>query len=387
MSIYLDNAATTPLSAEVLAAMLPYMKVHYGNPSSIHMIGRKARTAVERARRSIADCLQASVGEIFFTSGGTESNNLALKGAVRDLGVRHIITSELEHHCVLHTVEMLEKAYGVKKYFVSQSEKGHLDLTSLEQLLQDLSNKDGQVLVSLMHGNNEIGNLLDLDAVSIMCQNYGALFHTDTVQTFGFYPIDVQKTKVHFLTGSGHKLHGPKGVGFLYINDEINIQPNMLGGSQERNMRAGTENVYGIVGLAKAATLAHEQIVENEAYISDLKHYLMEELQQMIPDVQFNGDPSGRSTCKVLNVAFPANKESELLLLHLDIAGICASGGSACSSGVDVGSHVINALQLDNNSINIRFSFSKYNTKEELNILLEKLKTILKINTLDTKTI
>jgi len=387
MVIYLDNAATTPLSTEVLEAMLPYMKGHYGNPSSIHMIGRTARTAVERARRNIADCLNASVGEIFFTSGGTEGNNLALIRAVKDLGVKHILTSPLEHHCVLHTLEMLEKEHGIEKYFVSLDEKGQIVLASLEKFLQELQQKDGKVLVTLMHGNNEIGNLLDLDAVSIMCQNYNALFHTDTVQTFGFYPIDVQKTKIHFLTGSGHKLHGPKGTGFIYINSEQSIQPNMLGGSQERNMRAGTENVGGIVGLAKAATIAHENMSENEACISGLKHYLMEQLQTHIPDVRFNGDPLGSSTCKVLNVAFPANKQSSLLLINLDISGVCASGGSACSSGVDVGSHVLNALQVDTDTVNIRFSFSKYNTKAELDILMEKLSAILKINTFNTKTV
>lgn len=376
--IYFDHAATTPLAPEVIEEMLPYMQEFYGNASSIHAMGRKSRTAIERARKIIAGHLNASIGEIFFTSCGTESSNMALTAAIRDLGVKHIISSPIEHHCVFHTIDTLEKYGSVQKHSVQLLPNGHIDLQHLEELLQSL--QIGPTLVSLMHVNNEIGNILDLETVSSLCEQYGAFLHSDTVQTWGFQQIDVQKTKVHFLTGSAHKFHGPKGIGFIYINSDHPVQPMLFGGSQERNMRAGTENVYGIVGMAKAFDLAYANLEENQAHILGLKNKMMAALQAEIPDISFNGDAAGNSSYKILNVAFPPSSNADLLLLNLDIAGICASGGSACSSGVDKGSHVLQALQgEDSTTVNVRFSFSRYNTEKEVDIVVGKLKEILKI--------
>lgn len=375
-TIYFDNAATTRLDDEVLATMLPYMKGSYGNPSSIHALGRKNRAAIERARKSIARHLNASTAEIFFTSGGTESSNTALTGAVKNLGVKHIISSPLEHHCVLHTLNCLQKTFDTQIHFVELEEHGHINLTHLEHLLSSLQ---GKTLVSLMHANNEIGNLLAIEKVANLCQQYEALFHSDTVQTFGFYTIDLQATKMNFLTGAAHKFHGPKGVGFLYINGDNAIKPFMRGGAQERNMRAGTENVYGIIGMGKAADIAYENLAADSAYIKGLRNYFVNQLTELLPDVSFNGDCFGRSNYKVVNVAFPLTYKADLLLLNLDIAGVCVSGGSACSSGANKGSHVLNALPEQKEATSIRFSFSKYNTKEEIDIVMEKLLKILKI--------
>ncbi len=378
--IYLDNAATTPVDPQVLEAMLPYLQANYGNPSSIHAAGRKARAAVEQARKTIAQHLQASVGEIFFTSGGSESNNMAIKGAVQHLGVKHIISSSIEHHCVLHTVAALAKSGQVKLHLVPLMANGHVNLQALETLLNNLQAEPK--MVCLMHCNNEIGNLLDFPQVSALCQAYNAFFHTDTVQSIGFHPIDVQAHPVHFLSGSAHKLYGPKGVGFIYINADNSIPPMILGGSQERNMRAGTENVCGIVGLGKAVDIAYTDIAKNKEHISTLKNYLANKLIEYIPQIQFHGDYPNQSTYKILNVGFPPSLQAELLLLNLDISGICASGGSACSSGVDVGSHVLEALQIDPDLTNIRFSFSKFNTIAELDVVIDKLLDILKIKQL-----
>ncbi len=374
--IYFDHAATTPLAPEVLEAMQPYMQDFYGNASSIHAMGRRSRTAIERSRKTIAKYLNASIGEIFFTSCGTESSNMALTGAVRDWGVQHIVSSSIEHHCVFHTIDQLEKYRQIHKHTIRLLPNGHVDLQHLAEILQSLQGQP--TLVSLMHVNNEIGNILDLQTVSEICQQYSAFFHSDTVQSWGFQRIDVQQTKVHFLTGSAHKFHGPKGIGFIYVNSDQSIQPYLFGGSQERNMRAGTENVYGIVGMAKAMDLAYQQLEENKTHILGLKNKMMNALQSQIPNIFFNGDIGGQSAYKILNVAFPPDSTSNLLLLNLDIAGICASGGSACSSGVDKGSHVLQALQgVDSETVNIRFSFSRYNTEEEVDTVVEKLKEIL----------
>ncbi|MEZ4886765.1 MAG: cysteine desulfurase family protein [Chitinophagales bacterium] len=376
--IYFDHAATTPLAPEVLEEMLPYMQDFYGNASSIHAMGRRSRTAIERARKIIAGHLNASIGEIFFTSCGTESSNMALTAAIRDWGVKHIVSSPIEHHCVFHTIDALEKYGEVQKHAVRLLPNGHVDLTHLEEMLQLLQNES--TLVSLMHVNNEIGNILDLQTVSKLCEQYGAYLHSDTVQTWGFERIDVQAMKVNFLTGSAHKFHGPKGIGFIYVNSDYPIQPFLLGGSQERNMRAGTENVYGIVGMAKAFDLAYKHLEENQVHILGLKNKMMTALRQAIPAISFNGDAEGRSSYKILNVAFPSLANADLLLLNLDIAGICASGGSACSSGVDKGSHVLQALQgADSTTVNVRFSFSRYNTEEEVDKVVDKLKEILKV--------
>lgn len=377
MHIYLDNAATTPLDPQVLEAMLPYMTEHFGNPSSIHALGRKTKTAIERARRTVAQHLNASIGEIFFMSSGTEANNMVLRGAVRDLGVQHIITSPLEHHAVLHTVQALEKECGIQVHFIPFKSDGHINVVELDQLLRNIPSPK---LVSLMHGNNEIGNLLDLVTVSEICQEQNAYFHTDAVQTFGYYPFDVQALKISFLTASAHKFYGPKGVGFLYINGDNFIEPIITGGAQERTMRAGTENVYGIVGLAKATEIAYANLTKDKTQITLLKHYLISELEQHIPNLTFNGDVKGASHYKVVNASFPPDIATDLLLLNLDIAGICASGGSACSSGVDLGSHVLDALNIDPNRINVRFSLSKYNTRKEIDTLILRLQEILKLN-------
>lgn len=375
--IYFDSAATTRLHPSVLEAMLPFWGEMYGNPSSIHALGRQVRAAIEKSRKTVATCIGSSTAEIFFTSGGTEANNTALHGAVYDLGVQHIITSPLEHHCVLHSAQALANYGTAQIHYTRLLPNGHIDLENLAALLTHL-NKGDKVLVSLMHGNNEIGNLLDVEAVSKLCIKHNALFHTDTVQTFGYYPIDVQKIKIDFLTGSAHKLHGPKGVGFLYINHQNKIKAYLHGGSQERNMRAGTENVSGIIGLAKAAEIAHNTMENNRQYITELKNYLIQRLRNDLFSVQFNGDWANGSY-KVLNVQFPPSEHNDLLLFNLDIAGICASGGSACSSGVDAGSHVLNALNVNPATANIRFSFSVYNKKEEIDTLIEKLTDILKL--------
>jgi cysteine desulfurase len=376
--VYLDNAATTRIDERVLNTMLPYLQDLYGNPSSIHAAGRQVRAAIEKARKTIAAHLNASTSEIYFTSGGTESNNMALSGAVRDLGVKHIITSPLEHHCVLHRAESLQKYRQIQVHFVQHLPNGNLDLEYLDNLLLQLGTNTPKI-VSLMHGNNEIGNLLNLEAVAKICLQNQAYFHTDTVQTFGYYPINVQEMPISFLSGSAHKFHGPKGVGFIYVNSQNNIKPYLWGGAQERNMRAGTENVSGIVGLGKAVEIAYQDLETNRAKISDLKNYLINRLRTQIPNVQFNGDVE-QGAYKVLNVSFPPNPHNDLLLFNLDIAGVCASGGSACSSGADAGSHVLNALQIDPNRANIRFSLSKYNTIEEIDFLMDKLIQIFKID-------
>jgi cysteine desulfurase len=318
--------------------------------------------------------LNAHPGEIFFTSGGTESNNTAILSSIRDLGCRHIISSKIEHHAVLHTVEHYGCRDEVTLSFVKLLPNGHVDLEDLEE---QLSSYDERCLVSLMHANNEIGNLLDIDGIGNLCKKYNAIFHSDCVQTVGHYPLDLRKTPVHFISGAGHKFHGPKGVGILYINDNIKIKPFMLGGAQERNMRAGTENVYGIVGFAKALELAMTNQEHDSSYVLGLKKYMIDELRKKIPGVVFNGDQEGRCLYTVLSVAFPKTEKSEMILFNLDINNICVSGGSACSSGADVGSHVIREINNNPNLVTVRFSFSKNNTKEEVDRVVEKVKELI----------
>jgi cysteine desulfurase len=371
--IYFDNAATTPLAKEVLDAMLPYMTTHFGNPSSIYSYGRETRLAIETARKTVAKLLNAHPGEIFFTSGGTESNNTAIAASVNDLGCRHIISSPIEHHAVLHTVE--HYGHGDVTYsYVELLPNGHVNLDDLEQ---QLAAHDVRCLVTLMHANNEIGNLLDIDRVGIICKKYNAIFHSDCVQTIGHYPLDLRKTPVHFVSASGHKFHGPKGAGLLYVNDNVKIHPFILGGGQERNMRAGTENLYGIVGFAKALQIAMEDYEKDSEYIQSLKTYMIEQLQKNIKCVSFNGDAQGRSLYTVLSAAFPKTERSEMILFNLDINHICASGGSACTSGADQGSHVIHAINNNPNLVTVRFSFSKYNTKEEIDTVVDKLEELI----------
>jgi len=372
--IYFDNAATTSLDKEVLDAMLPYMTTHFGNPSSIYSYGRESRLAIETARKTVAKLLNAHPGEIFFTSGGTESNNTAILSAIRDLGCTHIITSPIEHHAVLHTVEHYDHSGEVTSSHVKLLPDGHVDLHDLEE---QLASHEDRCLVTLMHANNEIGNLLDIDAVGAICKKYNSIFHSDCVQTVGHYPLDLRKTPVHFISATGHKFHGPKGTGILYINDNIKIKPFIFGGGQERNMRAGTENLYGIVGFAKALELAMRDHKKDSEYIQSLKTYMKEKLQGNIKGVSFNGDCNGRCLYTVLSVAFPKTERSEMILFNLDMSNVCVSGGSACSSGADQGSHVIHAINNNPNLVTVRFSFSKYNTKEEIDTVVEKLKELI----------
>jgi cysteine desulfurase len=369
--IYFDNAATTALDPEVLEVMMPYLTEKFGNPSSIYSYGRETKIAIETARKSVAKILNAHPGEIFFTSGGTESSNTAITAAIRDLGCKHIITSPIEHHATLHSAEYWGKQDGLKLSFVKLTPNGHVDMDSLKQLLADSKERS---VVTLMHANNEIGNLLDIQAVGELCKQYDAIFHCDTVQTVGHYPISLRDTPVHFISAAGHKFHGPKGVGILYVNENVSIKPMMNGGGQERNMRAGTENLYGIIGFAKALEIATARLEQDTAYILDLKKYMKAKLEANIPDIDFNGDTNGQSLYTVLNVAFPKSEKSEMILFNLDIAGICVSGGSACSSGANAGSHVINAINNNPNQVPVRFSFSRHNTKEEVDIVVAKVK-------------
>jgi cysteine desulfurase len=372
--IYLDNAATTCLDPDVLKAMMPYLTDLYGNPSSTYAHGRSSRIAVETTRKTVAQLLGVKASSIFFTSGGTESNNTAIAAAIRDLRCNYIITSPLEHHAVLHTMEYYSRIYGVPLSYLKVTAMGEIDYKDLEQKLEKCVNSDYKPFVSLMHANNEIGSLLDVKRVGDLCAAYQAIFHSDCVQAVGHYPLNLSELNVHFISGAGHKFHGPKGVGILYVSPSLQIQPLIYGGGQERSMRAGTENVYGIVGFGKALELAMQSYEQESSYIGGLKNYMKEKLVQAIPGVSFNGPQNSLYT--VLSVCFPKTPESEMLLIHLDLQGICVSGGSACSSGSG-GSHVIKALGKSETCNTIRFSFSKYNTKEEIDQVVEVLRSTL----------
>ena len=369
MKVYLDNAATTPLDPEVMDAMIPVMKDHFGNPSSIHSWGRQTRSAIEQARKSIARSLNVSPSEIFFTSGGTEADNMAIRCSIEDLKLTHAITSPIEHHAVLHTLEALADSGRIKLSMVKLLPGGHIDLQHLEELLA----ANPRSLVSLMHANNEIGNLLPIKKVSELCKKYDAIFHSDTVQTIGHYNMDLKSLHIHFVNGAAHKFHGPKGVGFIYINSEINISPLIHGGAQERNMRGGTENVYGIVGLAKAIEVSLRDLDAHQKHIQGIKDYMIAQLEKNLPGVVFNGDAKGLSLYTVLNVCLPPTDNAEMLVFNLDINGIAASAGSACSSGSNVGSHVLHAIGTDMSRPSARFSFSKYTTREEIDYTVGKL--------------
>ena len=373
--IYLDNAATTPLDKDVIAEMVKVMESAYGNPSSIHAQGREVRTLIEKARKTVAGLLNAVPAEIFFTSGGTEADNTAIRCGIAAFGIKHAITSKIEHHAVEHTLNNLLK-HGVidKLSFVNIDAKGNVDYAHLEELLQN----NERSFVSLMHANNELGTLTDMERVGDLCETYNAIYHCDTVQTMGHYVHDVKKLKAHFIVCAAHKLHGPKGVGFLYVNHAVKISPMIFGGAQERNMRGGTENVYGIVGLAKALEIAYAEMDEHQAYVQDLKSYMIGQLQAEVPGITFNGETEPENSLyTVLNVSFPEMDMADMLLFNLDIQGISASGGSACSSGSNIGSHVLTGIQADPNRPSVRFSFSKYNTKEELDIVVGKLKQLV----------
>lgn len=367
--IYLDNAATTQPHTEVLEAMKACMDSCWGNPSSIHAYGREARTIIDRARRQVAELVGAAPAEIFFTSGGTEANNLALRQTVRSLGVKRAITSPTEHHAVLHTLEEMAHNGEVELLLVRIDQEGRVDLAHLEELLKD----QPQTLVSLMHANNEIGTRLPLEKVSEICKQYGAYLHSDAVQTMGHYRFNLSSQYLQFTNCAAHKFHGPKGIGFCYIDSKVQIHPLITGGAQERNMRAGTENLYGIVGLAKAMEIAHRDMESDAAYVRALKDRMAAQLRERIPGLEFNGDIGPDSLYTVLNVLLPASEASDMALFKLDIQGIAASGGSACSSGSNVGSHVIGAIRPGTDRSSVRFSFSRFNTAEEIDYAAETL--------------
>ena len=373
--VYLDNAATTRVDPNVVVVMTDCLRKNYGNPSSIHSFGRKSRALIEKSRRKIASLINASPSEIYFTSGGTEADNMALRGAVRDAGVKNIITSKIEHPAVLNTAINLQKQGLISLHYVNLDDDGQVDLLNLESLLKKYKN----TLVSLMHANNEIGNLLPINKVSKVCNKYGALFHCDTVQTLAHLPIDVKLTPVDFIVCSAHKFHGPKGVGFLYVNNKINITPLIHGGSQEKNMRGGTEYVYGIVGLAKAMEIAFSKMSLHHEHILKLKKHMILKLNSFLPEITFNGlsgDPT-KSLYTVLSLSIPKFNNSDLLLFNLDLFGVACSGGSACSSGSSKLSHVISEISRKEENVVVRFSFSKYNTIEEIDYVVEKLKYLL----------
>ena len=371
MHAYFDNAATTPLDAEVLDAMLPYLGQHYGNPSSLHGPGRQVRSAIEQARKTVAQLLNAAPSEITFTSGGTEADNYAIFGSVRTLSLRHAITSPLEHHAVLHPLQALAKSGETQLSYLRHDAQGRLDLAHLDELLAT----HPRTLVSLMHGNNELGNLNDIKEIGELCARHEAIFHTDTVQTIGHYRHDVQQLRNHFLVGSAHKFHGPKGVGFLYRRSGLEVGPLIHGGSQERNVRSGTENVYGIVGLAKALEIACRDMVAHQRHIQGLKDRFMGLLTAGIAGVRFNGlsAEADHSLYTVLSVSLPPSSISEMLLFSLDINKVAASGGSACTSGAQLGSHVLEALGAPADRPTVRFSMSKLNTEEEVDYAAAQL--------------
>ena len=371
MKVYLDNAATTPLDEEVFEAMRPYLLDHYGNPSSTHSHGRHVRAAIESARKTVAQLLKVTPGEIFFTSGGTEADNTLICSSIETYGLTHAITSPIEHHAVLHTLEHQQACGRIKLSYVEVDEHGNVNLNHLNELLQ----ANERSLVSLMHANNEIGNLLDLEKAGEICHEHQAIFHSDTVQTMGHYAHDMNNLPLHSATAAAHKFHGPKGAGFMYIDKATKIAPYIHGGAQERNMRGGTENVYGIIGTAKALEIAYRDMEEHKRHVQELKDYMIEKLRETIDGVGFNGESANadKSLYTVLNVCLPASSDNDMLLFTLDINGISASGGSACSSGASKGSHVLEGIKADPERGAVRFSFSKYNTLEEINYTIAKL--------------
>lgn len=375
MRIYLDNAATTPVDQEVKEAMTPFLTDNYGNPSSIHRFGREAKAAVERARRTLSELLNTSPSELFFTSCGTEADNTALISTIETYGIKTLITSAIEHHAVLHTAHYLEKYRDIQVIYTKHLRDGQIDLADLEEKIK----ANPTSLVSIMHGNNEIGNLNPIGQIAIWCKENECIFHSDTVQTIGHYPLDLQTLGPKLIAASAHKFHGPKGVGLLHVNADISIHPYLHGGAQERNMRGGTENVAGIVGMAKALELAYANLDEHNLHLTNLKTYMIEELQKAVPQVKFNGVSASleNSLPTVLNVAIPDTEMGDMLLFSLDIHNVAVSGGSACSSGTNIGSHVLEAIGASANESAIRFSFSKYNTKEEIDIVVAKMKETL----------
>lgn len=373
MRVYLDNAATTPMAPEVISAMVDVFEANFGNASSTHYYGRNSKGLLETARRSIAKWLNCNSSELIFTSGGTEADNMALYAAVEQLGVKRIVTTAIEHHAVGHTAESLHRKYGTLITYLSPDAKGNIDLNELNTVLADKV----PTLVSLMHANNEIATLVPLKEIALICREHGAYFHSDTVQTMGHYSFDLRALDIDFVTCAAHKFHGPKGVGFLYVNKATKVAPFIFGGSQERGLRGGTENIAGIVGLAKAFDLAYDNLAEHEAHVKALKAHMIAQLQKIMPGVSFHGEiANDKSLYTVLNVCFPPNEKSSMVLFTLDLKGIAVSGGSACSSGATTGSHVLSGIKADMSRPNVRFSFSRYTTMEEINYTLDQLKIV-----------
>ena len=371
MQIYLDNASTTPMLSEVIQLMTEVMHESYGNPSSIHRHGRKAKSIIENARKTVAKVINASLGEVFFTSSATEANNMVLKNAVQDLGVLRIISSPTEHHCILHTLDYLSLHKKCIVQYLNVDKDGTIDYSQLEELLGDSSTK---TLVSVMHGNNEIGTMSDITKIGEICKKHDALYHCDAVQTIGKYPVDVQLSHISFLSGSAHKFHGPKGVGFVFISNNNIISPYIHGGAQERNMRAGTENVAGIAGLAKALEIGAQNMEINRNKILQLRNIFKQQLESGLKDIRFNGTQDESFMAHVISVSFPPGPKADMLVMNLDIAGVSASSGSACSAGIEEDSHVLVAIGHPSERKTIRFSFSPTNTEDEINYTIEKLK-------------
>ncbi|QAA80604.1 cysteine desulfurase [Aequorivita sp. H23M31] len=374
--VYFDNAATTQLRNEVIICISEVLKTEYGNPSSTHSYGRSSKSLLENARKEIAGLLNVSASEIIFTSGGTEADNLILISAVRDLGVKRVISSRVEHHAVLHTLEWLNKNYDIVIDYVNLDKSGLVDYNDLDRLLSDASEK---TLVSLMHVNNEVGNLLDIKKVALLCKEHGALFHSDTVQSIGHFKMDLKDIPIDFAAASAHKFHGPKGVGFAFVRKNSGLQPLIHGGEQERGMRAGTEPVSNIAGMAEALKISYRNLDKEHEYIADLKSYFIDKLKSSIPGVKFNGscEDQENSTCKVLNICLPiAADKAMMLLFQLDLKGIACSKGSACQSGSEGGSHVLNEIlsEEDLKKPSLRFSLSVFNNKDEIDFVIEILK-------------
>jgi cysteine desulfurase len=373
MNIYFDNAATTPIDKEVIETMYSTMNDNFGNPSSIHRYGREAKVLIENSRKIIAEYLKASPSEIFFTSCGTEANNTVLYAIIKGIGIKNIITSPIEHHAITHTLAMFEKSGLIKIHNTKLNNRGEIDMNHLEELIKTIDNP----FVTLMHANNEIGNLLPIKDVSELCAEYKVLFHSDMVQTIGKYDINLNNIKIDFISSSAHKFHGPKGIGFLYINGKNKIEPLIYGGGQERNMRAGTENIYGIVGMAKAIEIASANLNQIQNHVISLKSYAVKQLKETVKDIHFNGESENKGLYTIINFSIPRTEKSEMLLYNLDIEGIAVSGGSACTSGSNNVSHVINALNINTDKPTIRLSFSKYNTFEEVDYFLNTLQKLI----------
>ena len=378
MNIYFDNAATTQLDKRVLEEMIPFMVQNYGNPSSIHKHGREVKASVENSRNKIADILDVTPGEIFFTSGGTEADNTYLINSIYSRKIKIAITSKIEHHAVLHTLEDLERRNIIKILYVDIDSKGHIDYDHLEKLISS----NPKSIVSLMHGNNEIGNITEIERVAEMCNLNDSIFHSDTVQTIGHFNINLSSKNIHSIVGSAHKFHGPKGIGFMYINNKIKIPPYIIGGSQERNMRGGTENVSGIIGLSKALEITIEEKDKTKKHIENLKFNMIDMLKKNIKNLIFNGDCDNlkKSLYHVLSLSIPKIEDKQMFLFNLDINKISVSAGSACSSGSSKNSHVLEELKLENNHSPVRVSFSKLNTMDEVNYVVKKIAELQKIS-------